>query len=155
MKDSHAGAFALIVLGCYFVLTFALWAELYAAPSRQAEILVGLGYLLSRGMAACSVVSFPKAKDSGLLRTFSDSAQKRGVFLWGISWSALAAVGMVALQPVQGGIALLLAALWFCYYFYKSRREFGGITGDLAGWFLTVCELLILAGVLIGGRILG
>lgn len=49
----------------------------------------------------------------------------------------------------------MLAALWFCYYFYKSRREFGGITGDLAGWFLTVCELLILAGVLIGGRILG
>lgn len=78
MKDSHAGAFALIVLGCYFVLTFALWAELYAAPSRQAEILVGLGYLLSRGMAACSVVSFPKAKDSGLLRTFSDSAQNEG-----------------------------------------------------------------------------
>ncbi|MFG6328864.1 MAG: adenosylcobinamide-GDP ribazoletransferase [Lachnospiraceae bacterium] len=34
----------------------------------------------------------------------------------------------------------------FFYYRYKSYKEFGGITGDLAGWFLCLCEM---AGTLI------
>lgn len=29
----------------------------------------------------------------------------------------------------------------FLYYRYKSYKEFGGITGDLAGWFLCLCEM--------------
>ena len=35
------------------------------------------------------------------------------------------------------------------YYRVVSRREFGGITGDLAGWFLQLCELLGLLAVVI------
>jgi len=30
-----------------------------------------------------------------------------------------------------------------CYYVF-AKRVFGGITGDLAGWFLTVTETLLL-----------
>lgn len=28
----------------------------------------------------------------------------------------------------------------FGYYFYRSRKEFGGITGDTAGYFVLLCE---------------
>ena len=28
----------------------------------------------------------------------------------------------------------------FGYYRWRSYREFGGITGDTAGYFLTLCE---------------
>ena len=37
--------------------------------------------------------------------------------------------------------ALTGAALVCCYYVIMSRRQFGGITGDLAGFFLQLCEL--------------
>ena len=26
------------------------------------------------------------------------------------------------------------------YYFYRSRKEFGGVTGDTAGCFVVLCE---------------
>jgi adenosylcobinamide-GDP ribazoletransferase len=33
-------------------------------------------------------------------------------------------------------------------------RRFGGVTGDLAGWFLQVCELGLMLTLAIGGRYL-
>ena len=35
---------------------------------------------------------------------------------------------------------LICALAVFGYYYYKSKKEFGGITGDLAGYFVTLCE---------------
>ena len=38
-----------------------------------------------------------------------------------------------------------LAVLW--RYYAVSRKQFGGITGDLAGWFLQKAELWMLAAL--------
>ena len=45
---------------------------------------------------------------------------------------------------------MLGAALIFVYYRWSSYRQFGGITGDLAGWFLQLCELAIPMGAVAG-----
>ena len=47
-----------------------------------------------------------------------------------------------------GGWALVLAALLvFARYHVVSNKQFGGITGDLAGWFLQKAELWMLAAL--------
>ena len=38
----------------------------------------------------------------------------------------------------------------FGYYKWMSQQKFGGITGDLAGYFLQLCELWIAAGAVLG-----
>ena len=46
------------------------------------------------------------------------------------------------------GAALVLAALLvFARYHVVSDKQFGGITGDLAGWFLQKAELWMLAAL--------
>ena len=46
----------------------------------------------------------------------------------------------------DGGIFVASAALAvFAYYYYMSKKQFGGISGDLAGWFLQTAELAMLA----------
>ena len=37
------------------------------------------------------------------------------------------------------------AALTFLYYYRMGKKELCGITGDLAGYFLQVCELVLTA----------
>ena len=37
----------------------------------------------------------------------------------------------------------------FGYYHHVSCKEFGGTTGDVAGWFLPSCELALLAGMVL------
>ena len=52
--------------------------------------------------------------------------------------------GMMA-GALAGGMAVAAACLVFGWYYRMSIKEFGGITGDLAGYFLQVCELVMLA----------
>jgi adenosylcobinamide-GDP ribazoletransferase len=54
---------------------------------------------------------------------------------------------MIALDAVKGSVAAVLSAAVFLWYKGMSARQFGGITGDLAGWFLQVCELVMFLGI--------
>ena len=47
-----------------------------------------------------------------------------------------------------GGWALVLAALAVLWRYHAvACKQFGGITGDLAGWFLQKCEIWMLAAL--------
>ena len=50
---------------------------------------------------------------------------------------------MILLEPAGGTAAVVGAFLTFWFYRRMSYRKFGGITGDLAGFFLQVCELVM------------
>ena len=54
---------------------------------------------------------------------------------------------ILALTALGGGglAAAALLALW--RYYFVAKKQFGGITGDLAGWFLQRAELWMLAAL--------
>ena len=45
------------------------------------------------------------------------------------------------------GICLVLQGVLFIWYYKWSKKNFGGITGDLAGFFLQAEELVCLTAV--------
>ena len=145
LKDPRCGAFAVIRLCSWFVLDFALCGALPLTV--EAVTCMELGFVLSRAISGWAVAALPLAKNSGLAYTFSAAADRRKVKL--ILTGIILAVSMVLVG--YGGasgwamLAAALAALW--RYALVSRREFGGITGDLAGWFLQRCELWMLAAL--------
>ncbi len=61
---------------------------------------------------------------------------------------------ILLLSPESGVPALVGAALIFIYYRVMAMHRFGGVTGDLAGYFLQLCELAILGFVVMGGVLL-
>ena len=63
----------------------------------------------------------------------------------------LLGVGMVC-GLMAAGLVFLAAMGTFFYYRYVSMKEFGGITGDLAGWFLQLFEAAALAALAAGAR---
>ena len=157
LKDPHTGAFAVIGLCVYFVAVLALWSE---AESYMLPIAACM-YPLSRALSGISVVSFHPAKNSGLLRTFQDGAQKKRVRIVLIIWACICGGIMLYLGWQQGGAfvagaaAVIAAALLvFAYYHRMSRKKFGGTTGDLAGYFLQMCELAMLAVIVLVGKII-
>ena len=138
LKDPHTGAFALIGCSLYFILYFGALTEL---KSLKAYILVSLGFILSRALSGLALVLFRSAKKQGLLYAFSSSAHRgiTGVMLGIIIFLCLS--GMLYLDLIGGSLLFLTALFIFWYYRRVSYRQFGGITGDLAGFFLQVCEL--------------
>ena len=105
--------------------------------------------MLSRSLSGISVVSFQAAKNSGLLRTFQDGAQKFRVRVVLILWACICAGIMLYLSWRQAVFMILAALLVFFYYYRMSKKQFGGTTGDLAGYFLQLCELAMLAGAVL------
>ena len=142
LKDPHCGAFAVIRLCSYFVAYYALCLCVEFSP--RVGLLWTLAFVLERSLSGLAVAAFPLAKSTGLAHTFATAADRKTVRNVLTAVSAALATALVLL----GGWALVLAAiLVFGRYYTLSQKQFGGITGDLAGWFLQKTELWMLAAL--------
>ena len=140
LKDPHCGAFAVIRLCSYFLAYFALCTCVQFTP--RVGALWTLALVLERTLSGLAVASFPMAKNTGLAHTFATAADKTTVR----RVLTVLAVVLAACMMFLHGWALVLAALAVLFYYNKmSAKQFGGITGDLAGWFLQKAELWMLA----------
>lgn len=151
LKDSHTGAFAIICCGLYLLVFFAAWCE--AAPAGGAALALALGPAFSRSLSGLFAVTLPNARGTGLLATFTgpmDAVKARGVLA---AWAVLTGGAMVAADVRTGLAALVGAGLACVYYVVTARRQFGGVTGDLAGFFLQLCELGMVLCAAVGQRL--
>ena len=150
LKDPHCGAFAVIRLCSYFALYFALCA--CVTFTLRVGLVWTLALVLERCLSGYAVAAFPMAKNTGLAHTFATAADKRRVKIILLALSVCAGAGMAVL----GGGLLVLAALAMLWrYRAVAVKQFGGVTGDLAGWFLQRAELFMLAALLLSGRWIG
>ena len=141
LKDPHTGAFAVMSAAIYLLWSLALWS------AADAKVLPGMAcaMVLSRTLSGLSVTVGKGAKSDGLAAAFRESARQKAVW---ISTGIYLAAGVIFLVAVSGVIPAVLllftAGAVFARYLRMAVREFGGITGDLAGWFLQVFELTVL-----------
>ncbi len=147
LKDSHIGAFAVIMLAVYGLVYMAAFSEIRDEKLLQ---IVCAGFFLSRCLSGISVVLFPTAKKNGLLYSFASKAGKNivkiSLFLQGI----LCVLFMLRSSLFGGMVMIIIALSVFAYYYYRSKNELGGITGDTAGYFVLICEcsMVVVAAVI-------
>lgn len=148
LKDSHVGAFALMACVLYLIAFFSFWCEV-ELDSWWTMAALALIPTWSRAWSGLGVVTMKNARGSGLLATFTNAAAERQVRASLVVWILATAALMIALSPVTGVCMVVAGGGIFLYYRWKAKKEFGGITGDLAGWFLQLCEAgCVLAAVL-------
>lgn len=145
LKDPHLGAFAAIRLGCYFVVTLALWTSL----PHYEPLLVILMFTLERSLSGLALAVLPLAKNTGLAHAFVSVAHRERVRAILGTASVLLMAALIAVAGWQG-VAVSAAALLACvYYRHVALGEFGGLSGDLAGWFVQVAEVWMLLALCI------
>lgn len=145
LKDSRAGAFA-VIMGCaYFALSLGVYTTLLDTALKDRRILFQLAcvYVISRALSALAIVTRPMAKNTGLAAAFSDGAQKKTVAVTMVIWLLVSGGAIIWLDPLPGGICLAAGFVTYGYYCHMAQKNFGGITGDLAGWFVQVAELVM------------
>ena len=145
LKDPHCGAFAVIRLCTYFTAYLGLCAAVDCTPG--AVLCMGVGFVLERGLSGYAIAAFSLAKNTGLAHTFATGADRTAVRRALLVLCALAAAGMAAAGGMTGAAMALAAVLVFLRYRAVAQKQFGGISGDLAGWFLQKAELWMLAAL--------
>lgn len=139
LKDPHTGAFAVLAGIVYFVMMFGV----YASITEESIRTVSVGFVLSRSLSGLSVVSFPQARKQGMAADFSGSAAQSTTRKVLGAYLVLTVAVMVLAGGIPGAAAVAAAGLCFVYYYRMAIQKFGGMTGDLAGYFLQICELAI------------
>lgn len=152
LKDSNAGAFAVIWAGVYFMICLGAWYEI---SDFMSVFMIALVYPCSRAFSGLAAIHFPSARKNGSLAAFSQPAHKKVVgtclcLVW------ILCTGVMIYLDWKLAVLVVVAELFmFWYYYHMSKQKFGGITGDLAGWFVQCLELLVLVIVALGMKLLG
>ena len=149
LKDSHAGAFAIISCAVYLLL----YTGVYSSRSEESMRVIALGFMLSRILSGLAVVTFPQARKQGMAAAFSQNAAKKTTRIVLCIWLVMLGIVMMIVGKIPGILCLLSAGLMFLYYYRMAMEKFGGITGDLAGYFVTLCEGVIVTITAVGGLI--
>ena len=144
LSDPHIGSFAVINLSMYFLIQAALYSQVRGMSD---VVTIGLGYILSRALSGLSAIIFKSAKKEGTLQSFVLPSHRKITLSMEVFYIVLSFLLMSCFGVVRG-ILCLLAALAVLFYCKKTAyRDFGGITGDVCGWFSQLCELFILAAI--------
>lgn len=141
LKDSHAGAFAIITACVYFIMWLGAWSQLQNDP--EGICIMSIGFMLSRCLSGIGVITFPKARTDGTVAEFSRNASEivaRNILT--VMFVVLAGL-MIWINPVLGVAAVISAILVFWWYHHMAMKYFGGTTGDLSGFFLCICEVVM------------
>ena len=77
LKDSHAGAFAIITACVYFILWLGAWDQLLG--NYNGICIMSLGFMMSRCLSGIGVITFPKARTDGTVAEFSRNASEIAV----------------------------------------------------------------------------
>lgn len=151
LKDSHIGAFGAIAIACHLILSCAAYASMEL--SWQTLWALPCVFALSRAASAWAVVSWPKARKEGTVKGFSDAASKTPTYVLLLLFALAASLALLALQGAVGMLVLAALLLALLQYRYTAMKHFGGVSGDVAGWFLENAELYMLVALAMGGAL--
>jgi adenosylcobinamide-GDP ribazoletransferase len=146
LHDVHTGAFAVIFTAVYFAAYLALASELRDI----APLLVFMiSFITTRALSGLCVLLLPSSSPDGLASAFKASADTRVSVI--ILFCVLVAGALLTalLNPIAAAVLITPSALCVMGVRFTAAKLFGGFSGDLAGFFLQLCELACLLTIVI------
>lgn len=147
LKDSNCGAFAVIYCAVYMLISFGIFTELF---ERELVWAVCPMYVLSRALSGICALNIPSARKKGMLGCYTQNTKRSRGSAALVVWALPAAALMLYLQP-SAVVAMAVIAVWVLVYHRLVMKQFGGVTGDTAGFFLQLCELFCCLALWLGG----
>lgn len=138
----HHGTYAFIAAVTFYLL-YAGGLSLVRKDRQLA--LLGLGYVISGTLYGMAFVWFPEAekraeKGKGVGEAVPVGLKKTLRIILSVILT-LSFCTCAVIEPIMGMLEALLCMWIWTYYYYMSKKAFGGITKESAGYFLILCEL--------------
>lgn len=110
----------------------------------KAAIVLLFIPVLSRTAQAAVLCFFPYAKKDGIAVTFAQTAENRiRVIVMLIVYVSILTGLIFYLAGTNGLLIPFGLFLFTLFYYFSSKKNFGGITGDITGAYLELAEALM------------
>ena len=141
LKDPHVGGFAMISLLIYSIFWGGALSYMLEHISDGTAAAYCLCFATSRAVSGISAIAFKKAKPDGMLNKETEGAGITCAVL--LAFEAILCMAFMLWADLKAGFAVLAVSIPFLiYYRHKMYKQFEGVSGDTAGYFVTMCELL-------------
>ncbi|MBR3307594.1 MAG: adenosylcobinamide-GDP ribazoletransferase [Lachnospiraceae bacterium] len=138
LKDPHTGAFAVTGMISSFLVMFL---AMYLTVSQGGKACVlGAVFVISRSLSALTSVCTEKARKDGMLKE-ETKGSRGGIVFASLLWMIPAAGLMIYADMLHAPFIAAVFAVYTPLYRRKMLREFGGVSGDTAGYFVTRSEM--------------
>lgn len=158
LKDPHVGAFGPMWLIVFLLAEIACFSQFYKTP--QYLIIALSGFSIARAAGGSTIVAMQCAKNSGLAHIFSENSDKKIVLIT-LIFESIIFLNLATLIIYNTNysisiskIIFFVVLIWYFIHNELCKKIFGGITGDLAGFFICITELIFLLITVFGGMIL-
>lgn len=139
LKDSRVGAFAVVCAILLFLFSFAALADCEFSYIWRALLLIPV---VTRCMAGVAVESFAPMRTSQYAGTFEAGKTKRQrTVLLGMYLAVMLAVFVFLFSRPSCALAVAWAGLTTILSCRLARKNLGGMSGDIAGFSITLGEL--------------
>ena len=149
LKDPHVGAFAVIFGALYLLVSAGAWSTI-TWRSMQLMLLV---FPTERALSALLALKLPDAREGGSLAKLKKTAEGKTVTAVLFMELAVFAAVMLVIDWKLAAFVLAVLIIFSLYYRHSTLKDFGGVTGDLAGWFLQSSELAVLLALVIAAKL--
>ena len=155
MRDSHIGAFSVIMLLLYYMLDIAAMSSVLdrlavTGTSENGLPIRIIPFLLipafTRAMTGTALVFGKSARKDGIAYSFAEAGDLPAVRAVMVCWDAAILILVGIIDPVTGAVFALLACMGYAFFMKNTEKQFGGITGDLCGCLILQLGLLLVIG---------
>ncbi|NSW51023.1 MAG: adenosylcobinamide-GDP ribazoletransferase [Anaerolineae bacterium] len=143
LKDSRVGSFALVSLILFLYAKTAALYTLQTLPFWQLAWILANTIVLSRWMMILLTATQASARPGGMADDFKLGLTRKTIILSSLLPVLLCITG-IALIGLPAVVVILLLAVLTMLIARTARRRLGGITGDVIGMTVEVCELFAL-----------
>lgn len=140
MKDSRVGAFAVMAAVLVLLLKAAALTQLFLNES-AGPLVIACVPVISRCLQASMLYVFPQAKADGMGNMLGYHLPKTTAVY---CYAFFIAAALFMYWQVGTGALYVCGAilLFYVFYYFSTKKHFGGVTGDLLGAFVELAEVI-------------
>lgn len=150
LKDPNVGSFAIIGIICRIIISLVSIFMILLYGNYRSLMVLALIFWNARCLSGITSIVFPKAKKSGML--YSETKESGKTIPVALIIQLILGLGAMILSDYRLGIPIIvIGGILVLVYKKKTQKEFGGVTGDTAGYFITCFEsnMFLLMAVLL------
>lgn len=155
LKDPHVGSFAVIYSIIYFIIMYSVFIEIYSNYKINIFLLFISIFFIPRVIGMILVSIMKPMKKEGFLYSIQNNTNKNALLIISILYMIINLIIVSVIININILIVLIFVIIISIILLYVYfNKVFLGISGDMAGFTISIMEIVLLLVFAIYGAII-